>query len=206
VEAYLKDVSPKPPSSFYNAGGRGIPDIASFSENVEVVIEGNTITVGGTSCAAPAISGVISLLNDARMNHGKSPLGFLNPWLYSTLKSDPSAFQDITQGSNGNSHCNGGWTAIKGWDAVTGELCPLLYCCSNLPLYVSLLFVSHGSRWNLTRCLSFCSLYPQRRGPAQLAHAPRSRPQGVGSIPFVFGRLLNSFGWMKMEKKRSKDL
>jgi tripeptidyl-peptidase-1 len=104
---------------------------------VQVVIGGETQPVDGTSCAAPAFSGVVSLLNDLRMQRGESPLGFLNPWLYQACApsggvccadahayvqvaaSNPSAFFDVTKGSNGDGCCTGFQTA-PGWDPVTG--------------------------------------------------------------------------------------
>ena len=55
-------------------------------------------------------------LNDRLIAAGKSPLGFLNPFLYSTGKS---ALNDITSGSNPGCNTNG-FPAKKGWDPVTG--------------------------------------------------------------------------------------
>ena len=39
-------------------------------------------TVYGTSASTPTVAGIISLLNDARLQNNKSTLGFLNPFLY----------------------------------------------------------------------------------------------------------------------------
>lgn len=50
----------------------------------------------GTSASAPIFAGVVSLLNDARLNAGKSPLGFLNPMLYKAKAIDPSTFYGKT--------------------------------------------------------------------------------------------------------------
>ena len=36
----------------------------------------------GTSGSTPTLAGIISLLNDARLQNNKSTLGFLNPFLY----------------------------------------------------------------------------------------------------------------------------
>jgi len=69
-----------PPSSYYNSTGRAYPDIASFSEDVNIVLDGEWTGVGGTSCAAPVVAGVFALLNDARMQKGKSTIGFANPF------------------------------------------------------------------------------------------------------------------------------
>lgn len=39
-------------------------------------------SVGGTSCAAPTFSAIVSLLNEVRFAKGKPSLGFLNNWIY----------------------------------------------------------------------------------------------------------------------------
>ncbi|KAH9826510.1 Pro-kumamolisin, activation domain [Teratosphaeria destructans] len=58
----------------------------------------------------------LALVNDALIAAGKSPLGFLNPWLY---KTGHRGLTDITSGSSYG--CNtAGFPAQAGWDAVTG--------------------------------------------------------------------------------------
>ena len=59
---------------------------------------------------------MISLLNDARMDAGLPTLGFLNPWLYA---QGFEGLNDIVGGSNPGCGTNG-FTAVKGWDPVTG--------------------------------------------------------------------------------------
>ena len=54
------------------------------------------------------------------MKKGEAPLGFLNPWMYAY----PSAFTDVTEGSNPYQKC-AGFQAAKGWDPVTGLGTPL---------------------------------------------------------------------------------
>jgi subtilase family serine protease len=71
---------------------------------------------GGTSYAAPQWAGLTALANQQAVANGKPTLGFLNPSIYrigvgSTFASD---FHDITSGSNG------GYTAVVGYDLVTG--------------------------------------------------------------------------------------
>ncbi|KAL6079281.1 polynucleotide 3'-phosphatase [Balamuthia mandrillaris] len=75
--------------------------------------------VAGTSCAAPTVAGIISLLNDLRFQVGKPQLGFLNPFIYQTANKYPQAFNDITSGSNPGCGTSG-FPATKGWDPVTG--------------------------------------------------------------------------------------
>ena len=73
--------------------------------------------VAGTSCASPTAAGVISLLNDLRLAAGKPSLGFLNPFLYQAA----SSLNDITGGaSSGCGFSEPGYTAVAGWDPVTG--------------------------------------------------------------------------------------
>ncbi|KAH9071474.1 peptidase S8/S53 domain-containing protein [Lactarius deliciosus] len=96
--------------------GRGIPDIAAQAMSISSFYRGQEIFGGGTSCSTPIVAGVISLLNDHRLSHGKPPLGFLNPWLYG---GGLNGFNDVVSGSNPG--CNtDGFSAIVGWDPVTG--------------------------------------------------------------------------------------
>jgi tripeptidyl-peptidase-1 len=71
VQSYLTNTHNLPPSSQYNASSRAMPDVSSFSENVLVLSGGELFPVGGTSCAAPVFSGIISLINDALLTAGK---------------------------------------------------------------------------------------------------------------------------------------
>ncbi|EED77904.1 family S53 protease-like protein [Postia placenta Mad-698-R] len=100
----------------FNASGRGYPDVSTQGVNFEIVVDGSAGTVDGTSCASPTFASVIALLNDQLVAAGKSTLGFLNPWLYSTAAS---ALTDITSGDNPGCNTNG-FPAVTGWDAVTG--------------------------------------------------------------------------------------
>lgn len=72
--------------------------------------------ISGTSASAPLTAGIFTLVNDALLASGKSPLGFLNPWLYS------KGYKGLTDITNGTSHgCNvDGFPVTKGWDPVTG--------------------------------------------------------------------------------------
>ncbi|KAF7974910.1 hypothetical protein HWV62_11073 [Athelia sp. TMB] len=114
VAAYLSGLG-STYSGLYNATGRGFPDIAAQAEDVEIYNAGTAELVAGTSCATPISASTIALLNDQLIAAGKSPLGFLNPWLY----ANPSALNDITSGSNPGCDTNG-FSAGTGWDPVTG--------------------------------------------------------------------------------------
>ncbi|ETW82604.1 serine protease S53 [Heterobasidion irregulare TC 32-1] len=103
-------------SGKYNASGRGFPDIAAAGHSVEIYHQGSAATVDGTSCSSPIFASIITLLNDELVAAGDSPLGFLNPFLYST---GLSALSDITTGDNPGCSTNG-FPAKAGWDPVTG--------------------------------------------------------------------------------------
>ncbi len=79
----------------YNASGRAYPAVSAQGERVQIVVNGRTGSVGGTSCASPIFSSVIALINDELLAAGKPALGYLNPWIY----ANPQAFNDITTGT-----------------------------------------------------------------------------------------------------------
>jgi tripeptidyl-peptidase-1 len=126
VEAYLKSGVELPAACSFNATGRATPDVAALGdEHFQVINGGSTIAVGGTSASCPTFSAIVTLLNDLRLNNGKSTLGFLNPFLYQIASSNPTAFFDVTEGDNKNTNCcrSGsldGFLCSAGWDPVTG--------------------------------------------------------------------------------------
>ncbi|KAI0754358.1 peptidase S8/S53 domain-containing protein, partial [Daedaleopsis nitida] len=103
-------------SGKYNTSGRGYPDVSAQGYKHEVVIKQEVQTLSGTSARAPFWAAVLSLLNNRLIAAGKSPLEFLNPFLYST---GASALNDITSGSNPGCDTDG-FFAKAGWDPVTG--------------------------------------------------------------------------------------
>jgi len=119
VAAYKANPDAKlPPQEMWNNTGRGYPDVAALGGPKApycIAARGQFLGVAGTSASCPVVAGVFSKLNGIRLKNGKSPLGFLNPFIY----QNPSAFQDVTSGRNDNGG-NYGFTAIKGWDAATG--------------------------------------------------------------------------------------
>lgn len=133
---------------YYNASGRGIPDVAAQGYGFLTYDGGQDTSNEGTSDATPTFAGIVALLNSARLSAGQPPLGFLNPFLYG---EGAGGLNDITVG--GSMGCYGqidyaGWNATKvrlvfstlshdlascmrlsfsyvanwyqGWDAVTG--------------------------------------------------------------------------------------
>ncbi|KAH9025815.1 subtilisin-like protein [Lactarius hengduanensis] len=115
VSSYLQNLG-NLYEGMYNPFGRGVPDIAAQALKFPIILDRNVLIVHGTSCSTPVVAGIISLLNDYMISQGRSPLGFLNPWLYG---GGLSGLNDIMSGSNPG--CNtGGFPAVAGWDPVTG--------------------------------------------------------------------------------------
>jgi len=120
IEAYFDAASSTlPPSSYYNASGRGYPDVAALGGDTNTYLvsykAGSFTGVYGTSAATPVFAGVIGQLNNVRLSNGKSTLGFLNPWIY----ENQAAFNDVTSGTN-NAGNDYGFTATAGWDPASG--------------------------------------------------------------------------------------
>lgn len=112
-----------PFAAYYNASGRSYPDVSAQGVDFLVVSGGVTEPVDGTSASSPTFASVVALLNAARVQSGQTPLGFLNPWLYS---QGYKGLNDIVKGgsvgcSSGNLTIPGaGFNATAGWDPVTG--------------------------------------------------------------------------------------
>jgi tripeptidyl-peptidase-1 len=81
VKAYLTSIGTQY-SGKYNASGRGFPDVAAQAESVAIYNEGSATPVDGTSCSSPIFASVVGLLNDLLIKAGKSPLGWMNPFIY----------------------------------------------------------------------------------------------------------------------------
>lgn len=129
VAAYLKSPVSKgakfPPANSFDAAGRANPDVSALGEGFQIVMTGKVLGIGGTSASTPLFSGLVSLLNEARLQKGGKPMGFLNPWIY----KNAAAFKDVTVGTNAISRSGTGvrygWNATTGWDAATGLGTPL---------------------------------------------------------------------------------
>ncbi|KAF3927877.1 Aorsin [Dactylellina cionopaga] len=94
---------------------RGLPDVSANGAKYVISLEGNTTLVYGTSASTPTFGSIITILNNARLNIGKSPVGFLNPVLYEF----PCVLNDITVGNNVGCGTEG-FAAVPGWDPATG--------------------------------------------------------------------------------------
>ena len=122
ISNYFKSLGAlQQPASGYNAEGRGYPDVSMAGLNYEVVVGGKTYQVSGTSASAPVVAGMVSLVNAARLDAGKSALGFLNPTIYA---NGDTFVNDVTSGENNccasKVCCDEGFYASTSWDPLTG--------------------------------------------------------------------------------------
>lgn len=97
---------------------RNIPDVSSESNASQYNCSNGRCADhgGGTSYAAPLWASLIAMVNEQAASNGEANVGFLNPTLYDigVGTSFTKDFHDITSGSNG------GYTAVVGYDLVTG--------------------------------------------------------------------------------------
>jgi kumamolisin len=104
-----------PPRGSGSASGRGVPDVAAVADpqtGYQVIVDGKSLVIGGTSAVAPLWAGLVCRLAQLV---GR-PLGLAQTALYAGASPDgvPTGFRDITSGSNG------AYSAKAGWDACTG--------------------------------------------------------------------------------------
>jgi kumamolisin len=109
-----------PPSA--NAGkhvGRGVPDVSGDADpqtGYEVLVNGQSFVIGGTSAVAPLWAGLIALANQKL----DTRLGNVSPLLYK-LSSKSGAFHDISTGNNGAYKADAGWDACTGLGTPNGQ-------------------------------------------------------------------------------------
>ena len=127
----------QPAQRFASSNHRMVPDVSAFADEspgYPIVcssgVQGcpksapSISFVGGTSAAAPLVAGMIALWTQQAKQQGSPRPGFLPPLMYALASSHPSAFIDVTLGSNalfGGSCCR----ARPGFDLATGIGSPL---------------------------------------------------------------------------------
>ncbi|HTZ28865.1 MAG TPA: S53 family peptidase [Streptosporangiaceae bacterium] len=103
------------PDTASGSSGRGVPDVAGNADpntGYQVLVDGQSTVIGGTSAVAPLWAALI-----ARLAQGAGrTFGLIQERLYAGVVSGQAApgFQDITSGSNG------AYSAGPGWDACSG--------------------------------------------------------------------------------------
>jgi len=123
VKKYFQSGVTFPPSYAYNPNNRAYPDVSAFGARVLVVMDGSVDVEEGTSASTPIVAGMVSLLNDWRLNNNKKQLGFLNPVLYQASSATPNAYKPVNFGNNRctiRTCCKYGFVATNGYDSVSG--------------------------------------------------------------------------------------
>ena len=112
------DMTSNSGSSFW----RNIPDVALTADNIYTIYNGQDILEAGTSCAAPLWAGFTALVNQQATQQGGSPVGFLNPAIYSLCRGTnySALFHDIITGNNTNFASPTNYPAAPGYDLCTG--------------------------------------------------------------------------------------
>jgi subtilase family serine protease len=97
---------------------RNVPDVAgdANTDNYSCFNGGCYGGNGGTSYAAPLWAGFMALVNQQAATSGKQPVGFLNPIIYTT--GDKWKYKKVFHDEK--SGYNGFYTALRGYDLVTG--------------------------------------------------------------------------------------
>jgi subtilase family serine protease len=119
-------VSRREPRPTYQDGvnarkNRAVPDVSSLADITPgwpVFIDSTLHTVGGTSGSTPFIAAATALVDGSEREAGRPRVGLANGWFYKAA-SQPSAFFDVTQGSNdlaGVGCCQ----ATVGYDPASG--------------------------------------------------------------------------------------
>lgn len=67
----------------YHHGGRAYPDVGAVGDRQVVYSNGSWWLVGGTSLSSPVWGAVLTLVNEKRIEAGKSTVGFIHPVLVS---------------------------------------------------------------------------------------------------------------------------
>ncbi len=126
AENYLKMAAADPgmaPPSQFNASGRPYPDVSAFMDGVPLCFDGRCADsiCGGTSASTPTMAGILSLINDVRLNKGLPPLGYVVPRIWDVAERFPGeAFIDLATAANTSCGCGTYFPAAKGWDPQTG--------------------------------------------------------------------------------------
>ena len=160
---------------------RGLPDISLMGNAYVVYVGGKGYGMSGTSASAPALGGLVSLVNSVRVNAGLGSLGWLNPTLYAIAGTSQfsTVYNDVVSGNNNNYYsktagalrCSDlGWAAASGWDPATGLGTPKFVAWK---AYLTQGSVGAGSTANPTGQPSRLPTGQPSRHPTQ---QPSSRP------------------------------
>ena len=107
-----------------NSSGRNNPDVSLPGVHVAVYAasQGGWMAVDGTSWSSPEFTALMSEVNQLRGTH----FGFVNPNIYTLFKN--TGYTDYTDVQSGS---NGAYSAVAGYDLVTGIGAPKGWAFAN---------------------------------------------------------------------------
>jgi hypothetical protein len=153
---------------------RNIPDVA-LTADVQIFLicnNGQWISVGGTSAAAPLWAGFLALANQQAAASAKPRVGFLNPAIYAigAGSSFTADLHDITSGYNG-------YNSLVGFDLTTGWGSP-----QGQPLIDALSGVSNSPAFGLTASASSLAIAAGASGTSTITITPQNGFSGPVSL------------------------
>jgi hypothetical protein len=143
---------------------RNVPDVAANATGFYVCSNGGTCGgSGGTSLATPLWAGFTALANQ---NADGTTIGFLNPIIYQLAQGSnySSDFHDITSGNNFTASSPSLYSAVTGYDLVTGLGSPY-----GQNLINALAPVSSGPNFTLASSPSTISITPGSQGSSTIS-------------------------------------
>ena len=112
---------------------RNAPDVSMAADNIWLICNnGDTLSSGGTSAAAPLWAGFTALVNQQAQAQDQTYLGYPNPAFYS-IGQGPNYnadFNDIQDGSHNGTATH--YPAVTGYDLATGWGSPKLHLIDDL--------------------------------------------------------------------------
>ena len=117
-----------PANAGSGASGRGVPDVSGNADpetGYQILVDGSSTVVGGTSAVAPLWAALVARL----AQQAGTRLGLLQTVLYDGVRAGvaQSGFRDITSGSNGSYSAGPGWDACTGLGSPDGATLPGLF-------------------------------------------------------------------------------
>jgi kumamolisin len=115
---YQKSVNVPPSANPGKAVGRGVPDVSGDADpqtGYDVLVDGQSMVIGGTSAVAPLWAGLFALINQSLAHR----VGLLNAILYQRL-GPAGALRDVVSGNNGAYSAGPGWDPCTGWGSPDG--------------------------------------------------------------------------------------
>jgi tripeptidyl-peptidase-1 len=114
-------------SEYYNAKGRGFPDVAAYGQAINTVQKADDgvhmYLAGGTSASSPIFASVLALVNAKCKENGKGRVGWMQPTMYAAADAGNTGLNDITLGGSywcGDYERAPGFSCEAGWDPATG--------------------------------------------------------------------------------------